>query len=307
MCSQGEASAPVKLSEAWPLFIQDFVHLYGRSETTVPSYGSAKNSFVSKVGDVEVSEINGTILSRWSRQMQANKTMPGTINRYLDAMASFGKWAKKRGLTEEDFFDGVKRVEPEAPVPKALRWTEALAMADNCYGLRFSPRDRLFILFLLYTGARADEACHFPLHNLDLTERKAVFTNTKGKIARVVYFGEKLKMELELYLVFRAGTWPNSYWLFPTRSGDRMSVEDAQAIPHRYQLGITLHQLRHTFITHALKQTKNLALVQSLAGHKSILTTARYLRIWDDEKQDAAVAIEGDETQTVNKRGKRLA
>lgn len=296
----------MRISEAWPDFVNDFVHLYGRSESTVPSYTTAKNSFVSKVGDIEVNKITGTVLSSWSRQMTANKTMPGTVNRYLDAMASFGKWAKKRGLTTEDFFDGVKRVEPEAPIPKALRWTEALVMADNCFGLRWSARDRVFILFLLYTGARAGEACHFPLHQLDLVERKATFTNTKGKVARVVYFGDKLKMELELYLAFRAVSWPDSYYLFPTRTGERMSVEDAQAIPHRYRLGITLHQLRHTFITHALKQTKNLALVQSLAGHKSILTTARYLRIWDNEKQDAAVAIEGDETQIVNKRGKRV-
>ena len=284
----------MKINQAWPEFLHDFIHLYGRDKSTGIHYTTAKNSLVRFLGDIDVGSITPTLVSDWSRHLEI-ELKPGTINVYLDALASFGKWARKRGLTDVDWFDGIKRKDPEAPIPKALRWAEALVVADNCWGKRLSMRDRLLMLFLLNTGCRASEAVQYPVHQVDMVENKVIFTNTKGRVARVVYFGPKFKLELETYLAWRAGMWPDSYWLFPTKSGDRMTVEDAQSIPSKYILGITLHQMRHTFITHALKRTKNLKLVQELAGHKSLLTTARYLRIWHDEKQQAAVCIEGEE------------
>jgi integrase len=61
----------------------------------------------------------------------------------------------------------------------------------------------------------------------------------------------------------------------------RKAVRDAQIPDFRF------HDLRHTFATRMLRQTKNLKLVSKLLGHKDIATTSRYAHVLVDDMRDA--------------------
>jgi integrase len=61
----------------------------------------------------------------------------------------------------------------------------------------------------------------------------------------------------------------------------RKAVSDAEVVDFRF------HDLRHTFATRMLRQSRDLKLVSRLLGHKSIETTSRYAHVLVDDMRNA--------------------
>ena len=76
------------------------------------------------------------------------------------------------------------------------------------------------------------------------------------------------------------------HWLFPGDMPGRHITKDAVEVAcqkARRLCGIpkpiTPHSLRHAFAVHLLEQGTDVRTIQLLLGHRSLATTARYLRI----------------------------
>ncbi|HEY7615575.1 MAG TPA: tyrosine-type recombinase/integrase [Terriglobales bacterium] len=76
------------------------------------------------------------------------------------------------------------------------------------------------------------------------------------------------------------------HWLFPSDIPGRHISKDAveQACQKARRLSgirkpITPHSLRHGFAVHLLESGTDVRTIQLLLGHRSLATTARYLRI----------------------------
>jgi site-specific recombinase XerD len=104
----------------------------------------------------------------------------------------------------------------------------------------------------------------------------------KGRKDRYVMLSPCLLETLRAY-------WPTVHareWLFP---GDmpgqpitRHAVGNACRKAHRLSglaKPVTPHSLRHTFAVHLLEAGTDLRTIQLLLGHRSLATTAQYLRI----------------------------
>ena len=104
----------------------------------------------------------------------------------------------------------------------------------------------------------------------------------KGRKDRYVMLSPKLLVILRNY--YKAER-PNE-WLFPgAQPGQpitRSAVEDACKKAHQLSglaKPVTPHSLRHAFAVHLLESGTDVRTIQLLLGHRSLATTARYLRI----------------------------
>jgi len=144
------------------------------------------------------------------------------------------------------------------------------------------PGHRAILTTCYAAGLRVSEAVH--LRPTDIDSRRMVIRVEQGKGQR-----DRYVMLSPTLLVVLRDWWraqrPTS-WLFP---GDHPSqpitshtVREACQRAHRRSRltkPVTPHALRHAFAVHLLEAGTDVRTIQLLLGHRSLETTARYLRI----------------------------
>jgi len=139
------------------------------------------------------------------------------------------------------------------------------------------------ILSVCYAaGLRVSEAVRLQLSDIDSQRMVIRVEQGKGQKDRYVMLSPKL---LELLRAWWKAAKPRP-WLFPGKPASQPitpgAVEEAcQKAQRRCGIPkpITPHSLRHAFATHLLEAGADLRKIQLLLGHRSLATTARYLRV----------------------------
>ena len=131
-------------------------------------------------------------------------------------------------------------------------------------------------------GLRISEAITLQAPHIDSRRMVIRVQQGKGQKDRYVMLSPKL---LEILRSWWRQERPQ-HWLFPGeiagRHISREAVEQACHKAHRLcriAKPITPHSLRHCFAVHLLEQGTDVRTIQLLLGHRSLATTARYLRI----------------------------
>lgn len=132
------------------------------------------------------------------------------------------------------------------------------------------------------TGLRLSELTHLRIADIDSQRMAIRVEQGKGQKDRYVMLSEKLLPELRDY-------WKRTrspHWLFPGSPPDEPISKGAiqkACQQARQRAGIdkhvTPHSLRHAFATHLLEAGTDLRIIQLLLGHRSLNTTARYLKM----------------------------
>jgi integrase/recombinase XerD len=145
-----------------------------------------------------------------------------------------------------------------------------------------SPKHRTILTTCYAAGLRISEAVALTSPAIDSRRMVIRVEHGKGQKDRYVMLSPKL---LEILRDWWRRERPTS-WLFP---GDRpeqhitrSAVEEAcQKAQRRSQLSkpVTPHSMRHAFAVHLLESGTDVRTIQLLLGHRSLATTARYLRI----------------------------
>jgi site-specific recombinase XerD len=149
----------------------------------------------------------------------------------------------------------------------------------NCVASR---KHRAILTTCYAAGLRISEAVALTPSAIDSKRMVLRVEQGKGKKDRYVMLSPKL---LEILRVWWRVERPKE-WLFPgdmpgrhiTRSAVEVECQKAHRIC-KIPKPITPHSLRHAFAVHLLEQGADVRTIQLLLGHRSLATTAKYLRI----------------------------
>lgn len=143
-------------------------------------------------------------------------------------------------------------------------------------------KQRAILTTCYAAGLRISEAIHLKATAIDSQRMVIHVQQGKGQKDRFVMLSPKLLETLRSY--WRAAR-PQD-WLFPGDQPGRpiraSSVELACKLAQRragITKSVTPHSLRHAFAVHLLESGTDVRTIQLLLGHRSLATTARYLRI----------------------------
>src|ERR1700751_1170722 len=145
-----------------------------------------------------------------------------------------------------------------------------------------STKHRVILTTCYAAGLRISEAIRLRPPAIDIKRMVIRVEQGKGQKDRYVMLSPKLLTTLRDW--WRVGK--PRYWLFPGDSPgehiSRSAVEMACQKAHGFcciPKPITPHSLRHAFAVHLLESGTDVRTIQLLLGHRSLATTARYLRI----------------------------
>ena len=144
------------------------------------------------------------------------------------------------------------------------------------------PKHRAILTTCYAAGLRISEAVQLTVSAIDSQRMVLRVEQGKGQKDRYVMLSPKL---LDILRAWWRVTRPR-HWLFPGDRPDhpitRSAVEHECQQAHRRSRilkPITPHSLRHAFAVHLLEAGTDVRTIQLLLGHRSLATTARYLRI----------------------------
>jgi site-specific recombinase XerC len=303
-------------------YLTDFsawLECQGRSKMTLEAYTSDVAVYARWFEQVaampfQPSLLTGRDLRAWREASLNREFVAGsTWNRRRASMRVYCAWALQAGHVAVDPFEGVQPADVrEAPIlwlddnefNKILRHLEHQVNAAKTDSWRIQAiRNRAMVALMVFAGLRESEVVSLRMSGLQLTERKGAVSVRNGKGGT---FYDDIPLNYEAVTDIRA-------WLAVRGEGDGFlfAGEDAAHLTtrqiQRVVAGIgkacgidalTPHRFRHTFCKRTLdgKYSKNglpvpLTVVQRLARHARISTTARYAKPGQRDMEAALGAL----------------
>ena len=200
----------------------------------------------------------------------------------------------------EKKWDWINIVKPPVVqrLPTVLTQTEMAILLNSTRQLRY----RIYFLTLYSMGLRLSEGLQLQVGDIDAGRHQLMVRNAKGAKDRIVPLPEVTLSALRFY--WRHHRHPQL--LFPAMRKDQLRSPDTLAVMDRggaqaamkatlkstsINRRITIHGLRHSFATHLLEKGVDLREIQSILGHASPQTTARYTHLTQVTKHNAVEQI----------------
>jgi len=202
------------------------------------------------------------------------KLAPGSLSIIASALRFLYKVSLKRSW-----------VDAEIPLPKkpyilpVILSREEVALFFESIASR---KHRAILMTAYAAGLRISEVTRLQITDIDSQRMMIRVDQGKGRKDRYVMLSPQL---LEILRAYWKLTHPK-VWLFPGdipgRPITKAAVEQACQKARRVSginKPITPHSLRHGFASHLLEAGTDVRTIQLLMGHRSLATTARYLKV----------------------------
>jgi len=217
--------------------------------------------------DPEVDLIKKYLLEKQERGLSSQ-----TINLHLNAIKHLYREIFKSSVVID-----LKFAKTSKKLPVVLSRSEIEKIIDALD----NQKHKLLIALSYGAGFRVSEAISLKVKDIDFENNFIHLKEAKGKKDRVTLLPEKLRDDLQKYLVGKNG----EEIVFASNQGGKLTDRTAQKIFENalakagIQKDATFHSLRHSFATHLLENGVDVRYVQELLGHQNIRTTQIYTQV----------------------------
>ena len=238
-------------------------------------------------GSSRLDEIGSSAVHEWFDRY--SRTAPAGANRSLDILKQIFNHAIECGLVDANPARGVRH-NPRPRLTRFLSRDEVArvhAALDAHRGRGSGKQQAAIIRLLLLTGCRKSEIVHLRWDEVDGSVLRLADSKTGPRTVFLSAAAQDLiarQPRSESPYVFpslRDGSRPRSTELSLWRKVQREAEID----------DVRLHDLRHTFASHAVMQQVPLPVLSQLLGHSRDRMAMRYAHIGDREAEAAAERI----------------
>jgi site-specific recombinase XerD len=211
---------------------------------------------------------------RYQLHLAASGVGVPTINQTVSTLRFFFKVT----LGRPKIVEHTHAIHEPRKLPVVLSLDEVVRLLDAAPGLKYKAA-----LSVAYgAGLRANEVVSLKVSDIDSKRMVIRVEQGKGGKDRYVMLSPHL---LDLLRTWWKAARPRG-WLFPGRApAQPMTTRQLNRACHaaaqmtEINKRVSLHTLRHSFVTHLLEQKVDVRIVQVLLGHSKLDTTALYTHV----------------------------
>lgn len=290
------------------LFSQYLTHIqHRRSPLTHVAYTSDLKTFQKFLEAAGLKarkrEISPALLDHYLAWLKGCQFADGTIQRRLQGLKSFFRWAVKRRYLRDDPFIHWELPRARQPLPRPLTPEEDMRLLGILGAPHKTSYRRTVIVAIRlarFAGLRRSECNALEWQDVDLVKGMLIVRHGKGDKDRAVPIPDAGLRQPLLAWWEAAGKPESGCVLTGLRHRPLHDRALSQSIKHVYRAArvadATFHTLRTTYATRLLELGADIRTIQVLLGHASLNTTMRYLGITDLRKREAVNLLDRDVT-----------
>lgn len=263
---------------------ENYVALTASQPTSV-RYSKALNNFFDHFTDkFDPEDFSRKDIEDYKIYRLREKVSSKTVNYEVQVVKSFWNWLVRMEASPYNPCTTTKRLKEVEPAKRSLSLEdqEKVYEAVSTFG---SPLDNLLVGLALSTGLRAETLIRLETADVDFETATLRIPAAKMKAGRNHEVPIRQDV-MELIKELPEGRFFNGYSRTARSLSDRFSriLRRSGILGHR-----GLRTARRSFATTLLRTGTDIGLVQTLMGHRSVLTTSRYLTVADSATTKAAI------------------
>jgi integrase len=252
--------------------------------STRRTYGRILRWVVAEFGSDASPDIDAEGFAEWFGQQWGDRS-PSTWNVSLDAIRSAAAYWQRQGWIPADPSRLLQRRKPRPDRSRALSRADVeQLLTREGIGLR----ERTMWRMLYETAARSAEVLALNVEDLDLPNRRARVRRKGGAMDWIIWQTGTARLLPRLLKGRKSGpvfvTERKARVQLPAADLDergraRLSYQQAAALFSGASSGATLHQLRHSALTHDAEESTGTPMLMARSGHASVRSLAKYARV----------------------------
>ncbi|MBN1491209.1 MAG: tyrosine-type recombinase/integrase [Phycisphaerae bacterium] len=237
-----------------------------------------------ETGGIEPKRITFGMVESYLHSCKARGNAASTVGKKAKILKAAFNAAIRRGYLARNPAVGLRLERANRPVVRVATAVEEAAILNAAQDLYGEPW-KIFLTTALATGGRRGELLSLLWANVDLDGQAVVFVETKGRRDRRIPISASLASDLRR---LQAQTLKDG-GPFVAMSVDTVKRRWRRTLAKAKVKKMRLHDLRKTFCTRLLVTGTPITVVQKMAGHANIATTAAFYSDVCDADMVAAV------------------